>query len=120
MEIAEVADQHIIAEAAETGWCESDPPGCCEAAAGDQFLNEVAVFIENRHGPRPPRAPVSCFEVRRAHRSRKHRRQCPGRMPDLTPPRHIPTLPTAADFRTIKDGPPSTQAVRKFARSIRS
>src|SRR5262249_48950628 len=45
MEKAEVADQDIIAEPAETGWCDGDPPGCSEAAAGDQFLNEVAVFI---------------------------------------------------------------------------
>ena len=29
-------------------------------------------------------------------------------MPSLTPPRHIPTLPTAAAFRTIQDGPQST------------
>src|SRR5262249_17008395 len=51
MEKAEVANQHIIAEAAETGWCDGDPPGRGEAATGDQFLNEVAVFIENRPGP---------------------------------------------------------------------
>src|SRR5215831_3654518 len=31
-------------------------------------------------------------------------------MPGLPPPRHIPTLPTAAAFRTISDGPPSTQS----------
>jgi hypothetical protein len=34
-------------------------------------------------------------------------------MVDLTPPRHIPTLPTAADSRTIKDGP---QSLRVFGR----
>ena len=47
--IAEVADQHIIAEPAETGRCDGDPPGGGEAAAGDQFPNEVAVFIKDRH-----------------------------------------------------------------------
>jgi hypothetical protein len=30
-------------------------------------------------------------------------------MPSLPPPRHIPTLPTAADLRTIEDGPQSTE-----------
>ena len=31
-------------------------------------------------------------------------------MPSLTPPRHIPTLPTAADFHAIRDGPQSTHS----------
>src|SRR5215813_2996600 len=50
---AEVADQHIIAEPAETGRCDGNPPGGGEAAAGDQFPNEVAVFIKDRHGACP-------------------------------------------------------------------
>src|SRR5262245_59384372 len=53
MEEAEVADQHIIAEPAETGRCDGNPPGGGEAAAGDQFPNEVAVFIEDSHDPLP-------------------------------------------------------------------
>src|SRR6516162_7190308 len=53
MEEAEVADQHIIAEPAETGRCDGNPPGGGEAAAGDQFPNEVAVFIEDSHGACP-------------------------------------------------------------------
>src|SRR5215469_17282788 len=53
MEVAEVADQHIIAEPTETGRCDGNSPGGGEAAAGDQFLNEVAVFIEDSHDPRP-------------------------------------------------------------------
>src|SRR5262252_6596905 len=53
MEVAEVADQHIIAEPAETGRCDGNPPGGGEAAAGDQFPNEVAVFIEDSHDPLP-------------------------------------------------------------------
>src|SRR5215831_10952331 len=53
MEVAEVADQHIIAEPAETGRSDGNPPGGGEAAAGDQFPNEVAVFIEDRHGACP-------------------------------------------------------------------
>src|SRR6516225_2627684 len=36
------------------------------------------------------------------------------RMPDLTSPRHIPTLPTAADFRTIQDGPQSLRVIRRL------
>jgi hypothetical protein len=35
-------------------------------------------------------------------------------MPGLLRPRHIPTLPTAADLRTIKDGPQSTQSGRRI------
>ena len=31
-------------------------------------------------------------------------------MPNLPPPRHIPTLPTAADFHAIRDGPQSTHS----------
>src|SRR5262249_10497586 len=53
MEVAEVADQHIIAEPAEAWRCDGNPPGGGEAAAGDQFLNEVAVFIKDRHGACP-------------------------------------------------------------------
>src|SRR5438876_4652523 len=53
MEEAEVADQHIIAEPAETGRCDGNPPGGGEAAAGDQFPNEIAVFIKDRHGACP-------------------------------------------------------------------
>src|SRR6516165_11795997 len=53
MEKAEIADQHIVAEPAETGWCDGNPPRCSEAAARDQFLDEIAVFIEDRHSPRP-------------------------------------------------------------------
>src|SRR6516164_8188813 len=44
---AEVADQHIIAEPAETGWCDRDSPRRGEATARDQFLDELAVFIED-------------------------------------------------------------------------
>src|SRR6516164_1609635 len=55
MEKAEVADQHIVAEPAETRWCDGDPPRGGEAAARDQFLDEIAVFIEDRHGPRAQR-----------------------------------------------------------------
>src|SRR5271167_4088563 len=55
MEIAEVADQQMIDEPAETGWRQSDSPGRGEAAAGDQLCDEAAVFIENRHGPRAQR-----------------------------------------------------------------
>src|SRR5262249_53656278 len=50
---AEVADQHIIAEPAEPGRCDGNPPGGGEAAAGDQFPNELAVFIEDSHDPLP-------------------------------------------------------------------
>src|SRR5216683_4845250 len=48
---AEVADQHIVAEPAETGRCQGDPPRRGEAAAYDQFLDEVADFIEDCNGP---------------------------------------------------------------------
>jgi len=51
MEKAEVADQQMVDELAETGWRQSDSPGRGEAGAGDQLGDEVAVFIENRHGP---------------------------------------------------------------------
>src|SRR5262249_60848008 len=49
MEEAEVADQHIIAEPAETGLFEGTPPGGGEAAARDQFPEENAHLIQNPH-----------------------------------------------------------------------
>src|ERR1700730_2516698 len=48
---AEVADQQMTAKPAETRRCQPNPPRRGEATAGDQFLDEVAVFIEDRHGP---------------------------------------------------------------------
>src|SRR6516164_7637094 len=56
---AEVSDQHFIAESAEAGRYDGNPPRCREAAARDQFLDEVAVFIEDRHGPAPNGALIS-------------------------------------------------------------
>jgi hypothetical protein len=50
MEKAEVADQQMIDESAETGWGQSDSPRCGEAAAGEQLRDKVAVF---RKWPRP-------------------------------------------------------------------
>src|SRR5436305_842241 len=41
----------MIDEPAEAGWRQGHSPGCGEAAASDQLRDEVAVFIENRHGP---------------------------------------------------------------------
>ena len=55
MKKAEVADQQMIAEPGEAGWGENNAPRRGEAAACDQFLDEVAVFIENRYGPRAQR-----------------------------------------------------------------
>src|SRR5215472_15497826 len=51
VQVAEVADQEISAEAAEARRRQGDPPGCGETAAGDRLLYELAVFIENRHRP---------------------------------------------------------------------
>src|SRR5262249_52532398 len=51
MEKAEVADQQMTAETAETGRCQGDPPRRSEPTADDQLFDEVAVFIENRHSP---------------------------------------------------------------------
>src|SRR6516164_5657030 len=45
----------MIDEPAEAGWRQGHSPGRGEAAAGDQLRYEVAVFIENRHSPRPQR-----------------------------------------------------------------
>jgi hypothetical protein len=55
MAIAEVADQQMVAEPAETGWCQGNSPSRGEAAANDQLSDEVPVLIEDRHGPRPQR-----------------------------------------------------------------
>src|SRR5262249_8521042 len=51
MEKTEVGDQQVTAETAETGRRQGDPPGRREPATDDQLFNELAVFIENRHGP---------------------------------------------------------------------
>lgn len=51
MEKAEVADQQMTSETAETGRCQGDPPWRGKAASGDQFLDEVAVFIKDRNRP---------------------------------------------------------------------
>src|SRR5215469_12190918 len=53
VDVAGVADQYIIAEPAETGRSDGNPPGVGAAVAGDQFLNEVAVFIEDSHDALP-------------------------------------------------------------------
>ena len=48
----------MIDEPAEAGWRQGHSPRCGEAAAGDQLRDEVAVFIEDRHGPCPQRGVV--------------------------------------------------------------
>src|SRR5579864_5552014 len=52
MEIAEVANQQIAGEPPEAGRRQGNTPGRSEPTAGDQLFDEVAVFIENRDGPR--------------------------------------------------------------------
>src|SRR5262249_45982030 len=53
MEKAEVADQQMIAEPAEASRCKSNAPRCGKAASHDYFLDEIAVFIKDRHGACP-------------------------------------------------------------------
>src|SRR5262249_46570726 len=53
MEKAEVADKQSIAEPAEAWRCKSNAPRCGKAASHDYFLDEIAVFIKDRHGTCP-------------------------------------------------------------------
>src|SRR5260221_9677618 len=53
MEKAEVADKQSIAEPAEAWRCKSNAPRCGKAASHDYFLDEIAVFIKDRHGACP-------------------------------------------------------------------
>jgi hypothetical protein len=53
MEIAEVADQQMVAEPGETGWRHDNSPWRGEAAASDQLFDEVPVLTEDRTAPAP-------------------------------------------------------------------
>src|SRR5262245_5600161 len=53
MEKAEVADKQSIAEPAEAWRCKSNAPRCGKAASHNYFLDEIAVFIKDRHGACP-------------------------------------------------------------------